>query len=166
MVEISIGREPRWARSRPTSKRWRPHWRRWSAWQYAYGRIDYIKPPQRGLVERFTAVADACDLPMILYNVPGRTGVDMHVDTVAELAKHPRIIDIKQATGDVARVPVLRDLCGDDSLLVSGDDATSLDFVAAGGDGVISVTTNIAPRQMQQTMTLGKTDLAAAREID
>ena len=109
----------------------------------------YVKPPQRALIKHFRTIADAVDLPMILYNVPGRTGVDMVPETVAELAKHDRIIGIKEATGDVDRVPTLRDLCGENFLLLSGDDATSLEFVLQGGDGVISVTTNICPAEMQ-----------------
>ena len=109
----------------------------------------YVKPPQAALVAHFTAIADAVDLPMILYNVPGRTGVDLLPATVAELARHDRIVGIKEATGDNARVAVLREQCGDDFLLYSGEDAMGREFVALGGDGVISVTANVAPRDMQ-----------------
>ncbi|KAJ8603815.1 hypothetical protein CTAYLR_000241 [Chrysophaeum taylorii] len=127
----------------------------------------YVKPTQRGMVAHFSKIADAVDIPMLLYNVPGRTGVDLKPETVGDLAAHPRIVGLKEATGDVSRVSALRAACGDDFVLVSGDDATSLDFVAAGGDGTISVTANVAPRAFQDVMTLGKKgDLDAAREMD
>jgi 4-hydroxy-tetrahydrodipicolinate synthase len=108
----------------------------------------YNKPPQEGLVRHFTAIADAVSRPVMLYNVPGRTGVDMVPETVAKLAAHPRITGIKEATGDVSRVAVLRQLCGDDFALYSGDDATAREFLLAGGQGVVSVTTNVAPQAM------------------
>lgn len=98
--------------------------------------------------------------------VPGRTGVDLKPETVGELAAHPRIVGIKEATGDNSRVATLRELCGSDFVLVSGEDSQSLDFVHAGGDGVISVTANVAPSKMQEMMTLAKTDLAQAKLID
>eukprot|EP00633_Aureoumbra_lagunensis_P001377 CAMPEP_0197290810 /NCGR_PEP_ID=MMETSP0890-20130614/10225_1 /TAXON_ID=44058 ORGANISM="Aureoumbra lagunensis, Strain CCMP1510" /NCGR_SAMPLE_ID=MMETSP0890 /ASSEMBLY_ACC=CAM_ASM_000533 /LENGTH=299 /DNA_ID=CAMNT_0042763119 /DNA_START=59 /DNA_END=958 /DNA_ORIENTATION=- len=116
----------------------------------------YVKPPQRALLAHFTAIANAVDLPMILYNVPGRTASDLKTETVAQLSTHERIIGIKDATGELDRVPHLRELCGADFLLLSGEDALSLDFVLAGGDGVISVTANIAPAQMQELMLTAK----------
>jgi len=108
----------------------------------------YNKPPQQGLVRHFRAVADAVTKPVMLYNVPGRTGVDMLPETVAELAQHPRIAAIKEATGDVARVAVLRKLCGPGFGLYSGDDATAREFILQGGQGVVSVTANVAPQAM------------------
>lgn len=108
----------------------------------------YNKPTQAGLVEHFTAIADAVDKPIMLYNVPGRTAVDMQPDTVARLSEHPRIAAIKEATGEVGRVPVLRELCGDDFGLYSGDDPSAREFMLAGGRGVVSVTANVAPRKM------------------
>jgi 4-hydroxy-tetrahydrodipicolinate synthase len=108
----------------------------------------YNKPTQDGLYRHFTAIADAVDRPLILYNVPGRTGVDMQTATVVRLAAHPGIIGIKEATGDLARLRPLRQACGDDFLLFSGDDATGCEFMLQGGQGVISVTSNVAPALM------------------
>jgi len=109
----------------------------------------YNKPTQEGLYLHFRAIAEAVDIPQILYNVPGRTACDMLPETVARLAPIQNIVGIKEATGDVARVERLRALCGTDFALYSGDDATACDFMLRGGDGVISVTANLAPRQMQ-----------------
>jgi 4-hydroxy-tetrahydrodipicolinate synthase len=108
----------------------------------------YNKPTQQGLVAHFRAVADAVERPVMLYNVPGRTAVDLLPETVAELASHPQITSIKEATGEVDRVGRLRALCGDEFGLFSGDDATSCEFLIAGGQGVVSVTANVAPAQM------------------
>jgi 4-hydroxy-tetrahydrodipicolinate synthase len=108
----------------------------------------YNKPPQAGLIRHFSAIADAVSKPVMLYNVPGRTAIDMVPETVAELARHPNINSIKEATGDVSRVVPLRELCGDDFGLFSGDDATAREFMLAGGQGVVSVTANVAPAAM------------------
>jgi 4-hydroxy-tetrahydrodipicolinate synthase len=108
----------------------------------------YNKPPQEGLIKHFSAVADAVSKPVMLYNVPGRTGVDMLPATVARLASHERIFGIKEATGDVGRVSELLELCGKDFMLFSGDDLTGREFMLAGGHGVVSVTSNIAPAAM------------------
>jgi 4-hydroxy-tetrahydrodipicolinate synthase len=108
----------------------------------------YNKPTQEGLFQHFTAVADAVTKPVMLYNVPGRTAVDLLPATVARLAEHPRIFGIKEATGEVARVGELRERCGEDFALYSGDDATAREFMLAGGRGVVSVTANVAPRTM------------------
>lgn len=110
----------------------------------------YNKPTQEGLYRHFVAIADALDRPLILYNVPGRTGVDMQTATVARLARHPGIIGIKEATGDLGRLQPLREACGDDFLLFSGDDATGCEFMLQGGQGVISVTSNVAPALMAE----------------
>jgi 4-hydroxy-tetrahydrodipicolinate synthase len=110
----------------------------------------YNKPTQEGMRRHFSAVADAVSRPLILYNVPGRTGVDLKPDTVIKLAAHPNIRAIKEATGELNRVRVLRDACGADFKLLSGDDATSREFMLQGGDGVISVTANVAAAGMRQ----------------
>ncbi|MET0092995.1 MAG: 4-hydroxy-tetrahydrodipicolinate synthase [Sedimenticola sp.] len=108
----------------------------------------YNKPTQEGLYLHHKAVAEAVDIPQILYNVPGRTACDMLPETVARLAQIPNIIGIKEATGDLDRVTAIKALCGDDFELYSGDDATGREFVLLGGHGVISVTTNVAPALM------------------
>lgn len=104
----------------------------------------YNKPTQAGLIAHFTAAAD-CGLPVIIYNIPGRSAVDMMPDTMGELARHPMIIGVKDATGDLARVPKQRLRCGSDFVQLSGEDATALGFNAHGGVGCISVTANVAP---------------------
>lgn len=104
----------------------------------------YNKPTQAGLIAHFTAAAD-CGLPIVLYNIPGRSVVDISPATMGELAKHPMIIGVKDATGDLARVPRTRMTCGPDFVQVSGEDATALGFNAHGGVGCISVTANVAP---------------------
>ena len=108
----------------------------------------YNKPTQQGLVMHHRLVAEAVDLPQILYNVPGRTACDMLPETVGRLSEIDNIVGLKEATGDLSRVARLRDVCGPDFALYSGDDATGCDFMLLGGDGVISVTANLAPRQM------------------
>jgi 4-hydroxy-tetrahydrodipicolinate synthase len=110
----------------------------------------YNKPPQEGMRRHFAAIADAVSKPLILYNVPGRTGVDLKPETVIKLAAHPNIQAIKEATGELNRVRVLRDACGESFKLLSGDDATSCEFMLQGGDGVISVTANVAAVGMRQ----------------
>jgi 4-hydroxy-tetrahydrodipicolinate synthase len=105
----------------------------------------YNKPTQAGLVRHYSVIADAVDQPVILYNVPGRTAVDLKPATAIELAAHPRIVGIKEATAEIGRVAEIRNGSGPDFVLLSGDDATSREFMLAGGDGVISVTANVAP---------------------
>lgn len=107
----------------------------------------YIKPTQEGMVEHFTQIADATDIPVILYNVPGRTGVDLLDETVVKLSTHKNIVGLKDATGDIARAEFLASKLNDFALL-SGDDETAFEFIKAGGDGAISVTANIAPNEM------------------
>lgn len=106
----------------------------------------YNKPTQAGLIAHFTAVHDASKLPIIIYNIPGRSVVDMSPATMGELAKLPRIVGVKDATGDLSRVPKTRITCGKDFIQLSGEDATALGFNAHGGVGCISVTANVAPR--------------------
>ncbi|NMH67056.1 4-hydroxy-tetrahydrodipicolinate synthase [Shewanella salipaludis] len=106
----------------------------------------YNKPSPKGLIAHYKAVAASTDIPQILYNVPGRTAVDMLPETVAELASVDNIIGIKEATGDLSRVARLRELCGADFKLYSGDDASAREFLLLGGDGVISVANNLVPK--------------------
>ena len=109
----------------------------------------YNKPTQEGMRRHFSAIADAVSRPLILYNVPGRTGVDLKPDTVIKLGAHANIGAIKEATGELNRVHVLRDALGPKFQLLSGDDATGCEFMLQGGDGVISVTANVAPAAMR-----------------
>ena len=106
----------------------------------------YNKPTQAGLIAHFKAVHDACNLPIIIYNIPGRSVVDMTPATMGELAKLPRIVGVKDATGDITRVSKQRETCGKDFIQLSGEDASALGFNAHGGVGCISVTANVAPR--------------------
>ncbi len=108
----------------------------------------YNKPVQEGIYRHFTAIADAVDKPIMLYNVPGRTVADMLPETVARLAEHPRIFGIKEATGDLQRLKDIQALVGDDFRFYSGDDFTVLGFIEQGGDGVVTVSGNVAPRLM------------------
>jgi 4-hydroxy-tetrahydrodipicolinate synthase len=108
----------------------------------------YNKPQQRGMVAHFKAIADSTDLPILLYNVPSRTVADMLPETVAELASHPKIVGLKDATGDIARLKQTLALVPDDFLMLSGDDQSSREFLVNGGHGIISVTANIVPKQM------------------
>lgn len=105
----------------------------------------YNKPGQEGLVQHYTQVAESVDLPLVLYNVPGRTAVDMTADTVIRLGKVKGIVAIKEATANMERAAIIHQGCGERMVLLSGDDATFLPFLAVGGQGVISVTANIAP---------------------
>ena len=125
----------------------------------------YNKPTQAGLYEHFRAVAERVSVPQILYNVPGRTACDMLPETVSRLAGVDNIIGIKEATGDLSRAEAIRDGCGDDFLLLSGDDETACDFMLMGGDGVISVTANVVPAAMHELCrlaTAGQRDAARA----
>ena len=126
----------------------------------------YNKPTQAGLIAHFTALHDCCDLPIIIYNIPGRSVVDMTPETMGRLAQLPRIIGVKDATGDLARVCAQRITCGKDFLQISGEDATAHGFNAQGGVGVISVTANVAPKlvaQVQEATLSG--DYASALEL-
>ncbi len=108
----------------------------------------YNKPTQEGLYRHHMAIADAVDIPQMLYNVPGRTACDMQPETVARIARHANVVAIKEATGDLERGRKILDLCGDEIVLYSGDDATALDLILLGAKGNISVTANVAPRAM------------------
>ena len=110
----------------------------------------YNKPTQHGMIAHFKAVAAATEKPILLYNVPGRTGVDLQATTVAALANVANIVGIKEATGSMERLAQLQQLCPADFDLLSGDDASAAEFILQGGHGVISVTTNVAPLAMSQ----------------
>ena len=125
----------------------------------------YNKPTQEGLYQHYKAIAEESDVPQILYNVPGRTAVDLLPETVARLAKIDNIVALKDATGDLSRVDIHRELCGEDFILLSGDDSTGLDFVKRGGKGVISVTNNIAAADMATMMRLALEGKFAEAEI-
>lgn len=127
----------------------------------------YNKPTQEGLYLHFKAIAEAVAIPQILYNVPGRTACDMHNDTVVRLAVIANIIGIKDATGDVARGADLIKRCGADFAVYSGDDATALDLILAGGRGDISVTANVVPKLMSELCAAALAgDAAGARAIN
>jgi len=105
----------------------------------------YNRPSQEGLYRHYQAIHDAVDLPLVIYNVPARTSVDIHNETLARLAKLPNIIGVKDATGDLPRASFQRRMCGLDWLMLSGDDPSALGYMAHGGHGCISVTANVAP---------------------
>ena len=125
----------------------------------------YNKGTQKGLITHFTAVADASSVPVILYNVPSRTGVNLLPKTVAELAKHPNIVAIKEASGSMAQLVELMALCGDQIDVYSGEDALTVPMLAMGAAGTISVLSNVAPREsvaMTDAFFAGKIKEAAA----
>ena len=126
----------------------------------------YNKPTQAGMIAHFTTLHDNSNLPIIIYNIPGRSAVDMTPETMGELAKLPRIIGVKDATGDLARVCMQRMTCGKDFIQISGEDPTAHGFNAQGGVGCISVTANVAPALCAalQAATLAG-DFAKALEI-
>ncbi|MCY1081400.1 4-hydroxy-tetrahydrodipicolinate synthase [Archangium lansingense] len=127
----------------------------------------YNKPTQAGLVEHFKAVAKAHPgFPIIAYNVPGRTGVDLLPETALRLCDFPEVVAIKEATGNMARAVDLMEKCGERLTLLSGDDFTVLPFIACGGKGVISVSSNVAPRMMSDLVAAARAgELAKAREL-
>lgn len=108
----------------------------------------YNKPTQEGLYLHFKHIAEAVDIPQILYNVPGRTSCDMQAETVIRLSTVPNIIGIKEATGDLARAKAILDGVSKDFIVMSGDDPTAVELILLGGKGNISVTANVAPREM------------------
>ena len=110
----------------------------------------YNKPTQEGLYQHFKLIAETVDIDQLLYNVPGRTAVDMSVDTTLRLAEIENIIGIKDATGDLSVIKQLVERCPEDFLLLTGDDATALDFILCGGHGGIAVTANIVPKELQK----------------
>ena len=127
----------------------------------------YNKPVQEGLYRHFSAVADAVDKPVMLYNVPGRTVADLLPETVARLAKHENIVAIKEATGDIGRLRDIQALVADDFRFFSGDDFTVLPFIEQGGHGVVTVSGNVVPAQMAELCRLASAgEHDAAKAID
>lgn len=127
----------------------------------------YNKPTQEGLYRHHRAVAEAVDIPQVLYNVPSRTGCDMLPETVGRLSALPNIVGVKEATGKLERVGPLRELCGSDFAVYSGDDATAREFCLMGGNGVITVTGNVAPRLMHDmVMAALAGDVGRAETLD
>jgi len=127
----------------------------------------YNKPPQEGLYRHYKAIAEAVDVPIILYNVPGRTGCDLLPATVRRLAPIPNIVGLKEAKGELARVKELLELLPKDFALLSGDDATACESILLGFKGDISVTANVAPRLMHQMCAAALAgDRAAAEAVD
>jgi 4-hydroxy-tetrahydrodipicolinate synthase len=126
----------------------------------------YNKPTQEGLFRHFKAIVEAVDLPVVVYNIPGRSVVDISVETMARIAKLPNIVGVKESTGDVSRITKHRLLIGEGFCQVSGEDYLALAQMAAGADGCISVTANVAPRQLSQMhLACQRGDYAAARAI-
>jgi 4-hydroxy-tetrahydrodipicolinate synthase len=127
----------------------------------------YNRPSQDGIFAHFKSIHDAVDIPIVVYNVPGRTVVDIAAETMARLARLANVVGVKDATGDMSRAARQRALCGEKFMMLSGDDGSALGFNAYGGAGCISVTANVAPRQcaaLQAACARG--DFAAARVID
>ena len=128
----------------------------------------YNKCTQKGLVKHFTTIADAVNIPLILYNVPSRTGVNIQVSTFVELAKHPRIVAVKEASGDLSAVAKIRHACGDALAVYSGNDDQIVPILSLGGSGVISVLSNVAPKMTHDICQLyfdGKVKEAADLQI-
>ena len=124
----------------------------------------YNRPPQRGLIGHFEAVADAVDVPVLLYNVPGRTGSNMEAATTLALAEHPGVIGIKEASGDLSQIIEVLLKRPDGFSVLSGDDAMTLPVMALGGEGVVSVVSNAAPRAMSELVAaMEQGDLQRAR---
>jgi 4-hydroxy-tetrahydrodipicolinate synthase len=127
----------------------------------------YNKPTQEGLYLHYKAIAEAVDIPQILYNVPSRTACDLLPETVARLAQIENIVGIKEATGDLSRVAQIKAMCGEKLELYTGEDANTVDFILAGGQGVISVTANVAPAAMHAMCEAALAgDEKTAREIN
>ena len=116
----------------------------------------YNKPTQEGMYQHFKAIAECTDIPQILYNVPGRTGSDLLPETVGRLSAIPNIIGIKEATGDISRVQKIKQLAGKAFFVFSGDDASCLEAMKLGAEGVISVTSNVAPKAMAEMCRLAR----------
>jgi 4-hydroxy-tetrahydrodipicolinate synthase len=127
----------------------------------------YNKPTQEGLYQHFKAVHDAVDLPIVIYNIPGRTAVDMSNATLARLAKLPNIVGVKDSTNDLSRVTKLRIEVGEEFSMLSGEDGTAVGFLAQSGDGCISVTANVAPTLLSEMHTAWqKGDVETVRRIN
>lgn len=126
----------------------------------------YNKPTQEGLYQHFKTIADQTRIPIVVYNVPGRTSVNLLPETVARLGEFPNIVGIKEATGDLKQCSKVAELCGDSITMLSGDDFTTLPLLAIGGKGVISVVSNIVPQDMAgMCEAFLKGDLETARKL-
>lgn len=126
----------------------------------------YNKTTQAGAIKHFTMIADAVDLPIVLYDVPGRTGMHLEAETVGELAKHKNIVALKDATGDLANLTRMMTLVADDFAFYGGNDDTALPFYAAGGHGLISVVANAVPAEQQQLYELAKSSPKEAVQLN
>jgi 4-hydroxy-tetrahydrodipicolinate synthase len=129
----------------------------------------YNKCSQRGLIRHFNAIADAVDIPIILYNVPSRTGVNIAIDTYKELAKHKNIVAVKEASGDLSAVAKIRHACGDELAIYSGNDDQIVPILSLGGYGVISVLSNVMPKETHEICQLyfdGKVQESAKLQIE
>ncbi|MBY0489701.1 MAG: 4-hydroxy-tetrahydrodipicolinate synthase [Gemmatimonadaceae bacterium] len=127
----------------------------------------YNKPPQRALLAHFRAIADACDLPIVIYNVPGRTAVNLEAKTCLELAADPRFVAVKEASGNMAQIATIIRHRPAHFTVLSGDDGLTLSVMAHGGDGIISVVSNVMPKAVAQLCAaMARGDLAAARALD
>jgi 4-hydroxy-tetrahydrodipicolinate synthase len=126
----------------------------------------YNKPNQQGLYAHYMKVADSVDIPIIIYNVPGRCGTDILSDTVAQLAEHPNIVGLKEATGELKRSSELVSMCPDDFVVLSGDDINTLPILSVGGKGVISVVANVNPGDIAETCNAFKAgNIELARKL-
>lgn len=126
----------------------------------------YNKPNQQGLYAHYMKIADSVDIPIIIYNVPGRCGTDILSDTVARLAEHPNIVGLKEATGELKRASELVSMCPDEFVVLSGDDINTLPILSVGGRGVISVVANVAPADIAETCNAFKAgNIELARKL-
>lgn len=126
----------------------------------------YNKPNQQGLYAHYMKIADSVDIPIIIYNVPGRCGTDILSDTVAQLAEHPNIAGLKEATGELKRASEVVSMCPDDFVVLSGDDINTLPILSVGGKGVISVVANVAPADIAETCNAFKAgNIELARKL-
>lgn len=127
----------------------------------------YNKPVQEGMFQHFTAIADAVQKPVLMYNVPGRTVADMQADTVARLAQHDNIFGVKEATGDIDRLKQIQALVNDEFMLYSGDDFTALEFLQEGGHGIVTVSGNVVPAAISRLCKLvAEGEFEEARALD
>ena len=126
----------------------------------------YNKPNQQGLYAHYMKIAESVDIPIIIYNVPGRCGTDILSDTVAQLAEHPNIVGLKEATGELKRASEVVSMCPDDFVVLSGDDINTLPILSVGGKGVISVVANVDPADIAETCNAFKAgNIELARKL-
>ncbi|MES2179257.1 MAG: 4-hydroxy-tetrahydrodipicolinate synthase [Gemmatimonadota bacterium] len=126
----------------------------------------YNKPPQRGILQHFITIADAVDLPIVVYNVPGRTGSNIETSTTIALAEHPRIVSIKEASGNLSQITDCIRAKPEGFTVLSGDDELTLPILSLGGDGLVSVVSNVVPKLMTQLVKRGRDgQFAEAQEL-